>query len=97
MKRTYIQVKKLNDLLGVMTSGKVEVHVYKKLSYKVDDCIFTAVMYAKELHIAFDNYWVYAIMPTIVNEYGAIKMLVCIDRPDGHLQEVSSDAGRIDL
>ena len=88
MKRTYIQVKKLNDLLGVMTSGKVDVHVYKKLSYQVDDCIFTAVMYAKELHIAFDDYWVYAIMPTIVDEYGAIKLLICIDRPDGEWQEV---------
>lgn len=88
MKRTYIQVKRLNDLLGDMTNGKVEAHIYKKLSYQVNDCIFTAVMYAKELPIAFGDYWVYAIMPTIVNEYGAIKLLICIDRPDGEWQEV---------
>lgn len=40
MKRTYIQVKKLNNLLGDMIASKVEVHVYKKLSYQVNDCIF---------------------------------------------------------
>ena len=88
MKRTYIQVKKLNDLLGGMTNGKVEVHAYKSLSYKTDDCIFTTVMYAKELHIAFGDYWVYAIMPTTVNECGAIKLLICIDRPDDNWEEV---------
>lgn len=88
MKRTYIQVKKLHNLLGDMTNGKVEVHIYKKLSWELNDCIFTAVMYAKDLPIAFGDYWAYAIMPTVVDEYGAIKLLICIDRPDGEWQEV---------
>lgn len=88
MKGTYIQVKKLYGLLGGMINGKVKVHVYKKLSWELDDCIFTTVMYAKELPIAFGNYWVYAIIPTIVDKYGAIKLLVCIDRPDGEWQEM---------
>lgn len=88
MKRTYIQVKKLYDLLGDMTNGKVQVHVYKRLSLTTNDCIFTTVMYAKDLPIAFGDYWVYAIMPTVVDEYGAIKLLICIDRPDKKWQEV---------
>ena len=88
MNKTYIQVKKLNNLLGDMTSSKVEVHVYKKLSYQLNDCIFTAVMYDKDLPVAFGDYWVYAIRPTVVDEYGAIKLLICIDRPDGEWQEV---------
>ena len=88
MKRTYIQVKKLHDLLGDMTNGKVEVHIYKKLSLKLNDCIFTTGMYVQQLPIAFGDYWAYAIMPTIADGYGAIKMLICIDRPDGEWQEV---------
>ena len=88
MRETYIQVKKLYNLLGGIANGKVKVHIYKKLSWATNDCIFTTVMYAKELPIAFGDYWVYAIMPTIVDEYGAIKMLVCIDRPDGEWKEV---------
>ena len=88
MKRTYIQVKKLYSLLGDMTNGKVEVHVYKKLSYKLNDRIFTKVIYVKDLPLAFGDYWAYAIMPTVVDKYGAINLLVCIDRPDGEWQEV---------
>lgn len=88
MKRTYIQVKRLNELLGDMTNGRVEVHVYKKLSWQLNDCIFTAVMYSKDLPLAFGDYWAYAIMPTIADGYGAIKMLICINRPDGEWQEV---------
>lgn len=91
MKRTYIQVKRLNDLLGIMPNVKnvkVEAHIYKKLSYQVNDCIFTTVMYVKELPIAFGDYWVYSIMPTTVNEYAAIELLICIDRPGDKWQEV---------
>ena len=88
MKKTYIQVKKLNNLLGGMTHCKVEVRVYKKLSYQLNDRIFRAVMDAKELSVVFGDYWVYDIMPIIVDECEAIKLLVCIDRPDGEWQEV---------
>lgn len=88
MKKTYIQVKKLNNLLGDMIDSKVEVHVYKKLGYQVNDCIFTAVVYSKELSIVFGDYWAYAIMPIVADSCGAIKMLICIDRPDGEWQEV---------
>ena len=88
MKKTYIQVKKLHDLFGDMASCNVEVHVYKKLSYILNDRIFTAVMHSKHLPLAFGDYWIYAIMPIVVDGCGAIKMLICIDRPDGEWQEI---------
>ena len=88
MKRTYIQVKKLHNLLGDMTHVKVEVHVYKRMGLQLNDCIFTETMHAKDISLAFGEYWVYAIMPTIVNESRAIKLLICIERPDGEWQEI---------
>ena len=88
MERTYIQVKKLNDLLGDMTNCKVEVHIYKRLSYNFDDCIFTAVVYSKDLPIVFGDYWAYTITTTVADGCGAIKMLICIDRPNEEWHEV---------
>lgn len=88
MKKTYIQVKKLNDLFGNMAHGKVDVRIYKKLSYNTDECICMTVMREKELPIVFGDYWVYDIMPIIVNECGVIKLLICIDKPNDDWEEI---------
>ena len=56
----------------------------------LDNCAnrVKAAIGAKSGKVVFGDYWVYDIMPIIVDECEAIKLLVCIDRPDGEWQEV---------
>ena len=87
MKRTYIQVKKLNNLLGDMTNSIIFAKVYK--SVNSNNPIFEATVPSSDLSAAFGDYFVVIIMSDVdQNNRPRIKLLVCIDRPDGEWQEV---------
>lgn len=87
MKRTYIQVKKLNDLLSDMTNSMIFVKVYK--SVNSSNPIFEATLHSSDLSAAFGNYFVFAIMSNVdQNNYPRIKILICINCPDEEWQEV---------
>ena len=89
MKRTYIQVKKLNDLLGDMTNSMVMVNIWKSITHNMKDRIFTTTMYSKDLFVTFGDYFVYDITSATTDDgYGCIKLSICINRPDGEWQEV---------
>ena len=87
MKRTYIQVKKLYDLLGDMTNSMIFAKVYK--SVNSSDPIFEATLRSSDLSDAFGDYFVFIIMSDVdQNNHPRIKILICINRPDGEWQEV---------
>lgn len=87
MKRTYIQVKKLYELLGGMTNSMIFAKVYK--SVNSSNPIFEATLHSSDLSDAFGDYFVFIIMSDVdQNNHPRIKMLVCINRPDGEWQEV---------
>lgn len=87
MKRTYIQVKKLYELLGGMTNSMIFAKVYK--SVNSSNPIFEATLHSSDLSDAFGDYFVFIIMSDVdQNNHPRIKMLICIDRPDGEWQEV---------
>ena len=87
MKRTYIQVKKLYNLLGDMTNSMIFAKVYKSVSSS--NPIFEATLHSSDLSAAFGDYFVFVIMSDVdQNNHPRIKMLVCINRPDGEWQEV---------
>lgn len=87
MKRTYIQVKKLNGLLGDMTNSMIFVKVYK--SVNSSNPIFEATLHSSDLSAAFGDYFVFVIMSDVdQNNHPRIKTLICINRPDGEWQEV---------
>lgn len=87
MKRTYIQVKKLHGLLGDMTNSMIFAKVYK--SVNSSDPILEATLHSSDLSAAFGDYFVFIIMSDVdQNNHPRIKLLVCIDRPDGDWQEV---------
>ncbi len=87
MKRTYIQVKKPNGLLGDMTNSMIFAKVYK--SVNSSNPIFEATLHSSDLSDAFGDYFVFVIMSDADNSnYPRIKMLICINRPDGEWQEV---------
>ena len=87
MKRTYIQVKKLYELLGGMTNSMIFAKVYK--SVNSSNPIFEATLYSSDLSDAFGDYFVFIIMSDVdQNNHPRIKMLICINRPDGEWQEV---------
>lgn len=87
MKRTYIQVKKLYELLGGMTNSMIFVKVYT--SVNSSNPIFEATLHSSDLSDAFGDYFVFVIMSDVdQNNHPRIKTLICIDRPDGEWQEV---------
>ena len=87
MKRTYIQVKKLYELLGGMTNSMIFAKVYK--SVNSSNPIFEATLHSSDLSAAFGDYFVFVIMSDVdQNNHPRIKTLICIDRPDGEWQEV---------
>lgn len=87
MKRTYIQVKKLNDLLGAMTNSMIFAKVYT--SVNSSNPIFEATLHSSDLSDAFGDYFVFIIMSDVdQNNHPRIKMLICINRPDREWQEV---------
>ena len=87
MKRTYIQVKKLYELLGGMTNSMIFAKVYK--SVNSSNPIFEATLHSSDLSDAFGDYFVFIIMSDVdQNNHPRIKMLICINRPDGEWQEV---------
>lgn len=87
MKRTYIQVKKLYDLLGSMTNSMIFAKVYT--SVNSSNPIFEATLHSSDLSDAFGDYFVFIIMSDVdQNNHPRIKMLICIDRADGEWQEI---------
>ena len=87
MKRTYIQVKKLYNLLGDMTNSMIFAKVYT--SVNSSNPIFEATLHSSDLSDAFGDYFVFIIMSDVdQNNHPRIKMLICINRPDGEWQEV---------
>ena len=87
MKRTYIRVKRLNDLLGDMTNSMIFTKVYK--SVNSSNPIFEATLHSSDLSAAFGDYFVFNIMSDVdQNNYPRIKTLICINRPGDEWQEV---------
>lgn len=87
MKRTYIQVKKLHDLLGDMTNSMIFAKVYK--SVNSSNPIFETTLHSSDLSDAFVDYFVFSIVSNAdQNNYPRIKTLICIERPNGEWQEV---------
>ena len=87
MKRTYIQVKRLNDLFNDMTNSMIFAKVYKSVNSSKP--IFEATLHSSDLSDAFGDYFVFIIMSDVdQNNHPRIKMLICINRPDGEWQEV---------
>ena len=87
MKRTYIQVKKLHNLLEDMTNSMIFAKVYK--SVNSSNPIFEATLHSSDLSNAFGDYFVFIIMSDVdQNNHSRIKMLICINRPYGEWQEV---------